>query len=121
MRVGIKELNGLIKKYKNDRDMHLEFLNSDRYKSQILEPIEENIKFVTDNVKKTYDDYMAEIQKAIDVLEVHERVEQAKKQGVHRPPRRKFRTTKDNRKIQGRGEERKRSRGYAKTKPRKAY
>ena len=121
MRVGIKELNDLIKKYNNEIDEWIEFFNSDKYRNSILEPVEDNIKFVIENVKKTYNDYIAEIQKAIDVLEVNDNVEQAKKQSIYSSSRRKLRTTSHYRKVSSRSKERTRGRRNTKRPFRKAH
>lgn len=67
--VAIKELKDVIKRYNNQRNEHVDFFNSDRYKSQILEPVEENAKMVIELTNRIYSQHISEIEKAIKILE----------------------------------------------------
>lgn len=121
MDVGIKELKSLIRYYTNQRDEQLRFYQTDKFKSALSEPVEENAKFVLENTIRIYNEYISELHLAIAKLEVMNSVEQAKKQSLYRSSRRKLRTTSHHRKVSSRSKERTRGRRNTKKPFRKAH
>jgi hypothetical protein len=119
--VEIKELKNLIKYYENQRDEQLRFIQTDKFKGSISEPIDNNVNFVYEHTNSIYNGYISELHLAIAKLEVMNSVEQAKKQSLYRSSRRKLRTTSHHRKVSSRSKERTRGRRNIKKPSRKAY
>jgi hypothetical protein len=64
LKLAIKELNNSIKFYENQRDEHLRFFNSDKFKDNITcKP-----DFVIESVNKIYDELIDELKQAINIL-----------------------------------------------------
>lgn len=65
----VYELKSIIKRHEQQRKEQIMFFYGDTFKSNISEPVEENIEFVVRQTNNIYNAYIGGLQNAIDVLE----------------------------------------------------
>lgn len=65
----IYELKSIIERHEKQRQETLEFYQTHDFRINIQEPSDKNIDFITHHTNRIYDEYIGELQKAIDTLE----------------------------------------------------